>query len=421
MVYAASFAGLIIFMLGVIRDYLGPGLSLIATKIVLTLGYVMMWQAVPGELDNLLYGWVLQYGAGVTLMIGNLPNSRLFEWSLFLITVNTLGANLSQFNGQIWELISDSTSLTSCDLSAIWGCLTIFSIFTGVLFQPWNTVTTETRAGRTFLSIFRAGDLWIEKRETSPMANFKATMKCFASPVYISTVLLFSVGNFISHMSLSLINDFIFDRKDVIEASGSTYEDYLSFFNITKTVINTAASPILGFLMQFLRNKYNAEKYDERLIQLVWPYILLVLSLGLMTIGVFQSTIGSIWLVFISLSFVMRIGYFYELFSVEICFPYSTMGIGFAIIEIFGGVINFAEEPIIERNRTTGELDWFNYTIAAGLGIALLPVFIQLPLTFKHGTTCHTYLDRTRQKMLKEQVNENGENFVKAGKIQPQE
>ena len=58
--------------------------------------------------------------------------------------------------------------------------------------------------------------------------------------------------------------------------------------------------------------------------------------------------------------------------SVEICFPYSTMGIGFAIVEIAGGVINFAEEPIIERNRTTGELDWFNYTIAAGLCVAIL-------------------------------------------------
>ena len=60
MVYSASFAGIIIFGLGVIRDYLGPGLSLIATKLTLALGYLLMWQAVPGESDNLLYGWVFQ-------------------------------------------------------------------------------------------------------------------------------------------------------------------------------------------------------------------------------------------------------------------------------------------------------------------------------------------------------------------------
>ena len=60
MVYSASFAGIIIFGLGVIRDYLGPGLSLIATKLTLTLGYLLLWQAVPGESDNLLYGWVFQ-------------------------------------------------------------------------------------------------------------------------------------------------------------------------------------------------------------------------------------------------------------------------------------------------------------------------------------------------------------------------
>ena len=51
------------------------------------------------------------------------------------------------------------------------------------------------------------------------------------------------------------------------------------------------------------------------------------------------------------------------------------MGIGFAIVEIAGGVINFAEEPIIERNRSTGELDWFNYAIAGGLCISILVSF----------------------------------------------
>ena len=247
-------------------------------------------------------------------MIGILPNSRLFEWSLFLITVNTLGANLSQFMGQVWELVCDSTDLTSQDLSLIWACLTLFSIVTGALFLPWYTVTTETRAGRTFLSVFRSGESWIEKRDTSPAQNFKTTLACLASPVYMSSVLLFSVGNFISHMSLSLINDFIYDRKEAIESSGSTYEDYLSYFNITKTVINTAASPVLGFAMQYLRDKYNKQKYDERLIQLVWPYFFFLVALILMAVGVFQSSIGSLWLVFISLSFVMRIGYFYELF-----------------------------------------------------------------------------------------------------------
>ena len=80
MVYSASFAGIIIFILGVIRDYVGPGLSLIATKLVLVLGYLLMWQAVPGKSDNLLYGWVLQYGSGVSQMIATLPCCRLFEW-----------------------------------------------------------------------------------------------------------------------------------------------------------------------------------------------------------------------------------------------------------------------------------------------------------------------------------------------------
>ncbi|CAG5095190.1 Oidioi.mRNA.OKI2018_I69.XSR.g14071.t1.cds [Oikopleura dioica] len=79
------------------------------------------------------------------------------------------------------------------------------------------------------------------------------------------------------------------------------------------------------------------------------------------------------------------------------------MGIAFAVIEIVGGLINFAEEPIIERKRTSGELDWFNYTIVAGACVAILPTFLQLPLTFKRSTSCHRALDETRQEMLKAQ------------------
>ena len=274
---------------------------------------ISLRQAVPGKTDYLLYGWVVQLGAGISLQIAIFPNARLFTWSLFFITLTSSASVLGQFMGQLWEFIGDRTSLSSRELSLIWAGQIISSMITGALFMPWYNVTNEERSGKTLISIIRAQEPLIQRPTNSLFDNFKTTLRCLYSPVFLTSMIIFSVCNLVTFLTLSLINDFIYDRKDQIENSGSTYEGYLSHFNVTKTVIATSASPILGLILQYMRDKYNQEKYDSRLVQLVWPYLLFAFALFLMAIGVFQNSVGSLWLVIISFSVTMRLGYFYYL------------------------------------------------------------------------------------------------------------
>lgn len=83
--------------------------------------------------------------------------------------------------------------------------------------------------------------------------------------------------------------------------------------------------------------------------------------------------------------------------GVEFPFPGATTGLVFAIVETFGGFVNFAAAPLIERVEEYG-LDPLYYTMIAVAAGLLLVNFIQLPIAFKRGPSCLLQLDNARSK-----------------------
>ena len=85
--------------------------------------------------------------------------------------------------------------------------------------------------------------------------------------------------------------------------------------------------------------------------------------------------------------------------GVEFGFPGTTTGLVFAIVESFGGFLNFATAPLIARVEQDG-LDPLYYTvIAVAIGLCLVN-FIQFPIAFQKGPQCMLALDKPRSEQI---------------------
>ena len=80
-------------------------------------------------------------------------------------------------------------------------------------------------------------------------------------------------------------------------------------------------------------------------------------------------------------------------------FPPASVGLCFAIVETFGGLLNFAAEPIVEWISKT-EISNFYY-VSIGVAFAMVLVnFVTVPLAFEKGPRFFHKLDSARSKTV---------------------
>jgi len=90
---------------GLLRDYLGFGPGLLIMKSLITIGYILLANAEPLGSDNLLYGWVLQYGSAISQLFFYIQLARLFDRTSFIISCIMLAMALSSFIPELWKAL----------------------------------------------------------------------------------------------------------------------------------------------------------------------------------------------------------------------------------------------------------------------------------------------------------------------------
>lgn len=86
--------GLVVF--GLIRDYIGYGASRLILMTCLITCYTVMYLATPGENDSFLNVWMLQFGAGVGLIMNYQQVSRMYPKNkALMIGILTLASQSS--------------------------------------------------------------------------------------------------------------------------------------------------------------------------------------------------------------------------------------------------------------------------------------------------------------------------------------
>ena len=102
---SGALAGVVLMIAGVLRDHLGFGPGLLIMKSFVTIGYVLLANAEPDVSDNLLYGWMLQYGSAVSMLFFYIQLARLFDLTSFLISFMMLTMALSSFVPELWKIL----------------------------------------------------------------------------------------------------------------------------------------------------------------------------------------------------------------------------------------------------------------------------------------------------------------------------
>ena len=91
-------------MFGLVRDYVGYGPCRLLLMSCLIISYSILYFAEPGESDNFLYAWSLQYGAGVGLIITYQQISRMFPANKgFTLGTFNMAAQSSALWPQFWN------------------------------------------------------------------------------------------------------------------------------------------------------------------------------------------------------------------------------------------------------------------------------------------------------------------------------
>jgi len=89
-----------------------------------------------------------------------------------------------------------------------------------------------------------------------------------------------------------------------------------------------------------------------------------------------------------------------SILGVELVFPAAATGVIFAIVESFGGFLNFAAPLLITQVEHYG-LDAFYYTtLGVACGLCIIN-FIQWPLAFMRGPKCLLEFDKHRMYAVK--------------------
>lgn len=180
---------LILVFYAIIRDYVGFGPARLIIMVSLIVCYSLLYIAEPNGTDNLLYAWMLQYGAGVGLIVSYQQFSRMFPNSkgLILGIFNSAG-QASTLWPQVWAILIDNGYLTLKQIYLIWIAMTIVSLVLGTLLLPWYSTQEETAwTGDTkydsLYHVIKKDYPLIEKRNESFKQQIKTNVQYLASPI----------------------------------------------------------------------------------------------------------------------------------------------------------------------------------------------------------------------------------------------
>ena len=99
--------------------------------------------------------------------------------------------------------------------------------------------------------------------------------------------------------------------------------------------------------------------------------------------------IGNTWLVLILISATNGMTYTFETIGISICFPSSSQGIIFALVELVGSVFNFVQIPLTRAVKVDKSFD----SVITFSVIAALSTLICAPILFSIGKLYSFFFD----------------------------
>lgn len=145
------------------------------------------------------------------------------------------------------------------------------------------------------------------------------------------------------------------------------------------SIVAVIVAPVVGFLSDWTMCMYkNASDKHRDVQQTLVSYN--AVTLTCIMLG-FSYVIGNTWIVLVLISATNGLTYTFETIGISICFPGSSQGIIFALVELVGSLLNFVQIPITTAVKQNKSFD----SVTIFVMVASLSTLICAPVLYSIG------------------------------------
>ena len=191
--------------------------------------------------------------------------------------------------------------------------------------------------------------------------------------MYISYVILFSMGSNCIGLALNMTND-ILRGSDLITLGHKSFEDLQQIFEIVRVVTQIAICWLAGFVSDVLYARVWKGRPNHDLKQVFLLYQIALFAMVLFSIAL---TVSNVILYIVAMPIMTGMVMMYFLTGVAVNFPIEAHGVLYGLIELIGSIIAFSQQSLSQHIKGLEDpLSFYMPCQWIHTAIALLTMFI---------------------------------------------
>ena len=212
-----------------------------------------------------------------------------------------------------------------------------------------------------------------KSREVSLLAQLKSSWNYIKSPMYISYVILFSMGSNCIGLALNMTND-ILRNSDLVIQGRKTFGDLQQFFEIVRVTTQIAVCWLAGYVSDVLYARVWKGKPNHDLKQVFLLYQIALIAMVLFSIAL---TVSNVIMFIVAMPIMTGMVMMYFLTGVAINFPIEAHGVLYGLIELTGSIVAFSQQSLSQHIKGLEDpLPFYTACQWIHTGIALLTMLI---------------------------------------------